>query len=278
MRMIIGTIRKMLTQPTNPVSYWLPIGQESLALNEFIGSDVTFQFTGNIYCIECGRKTKKSFNQGYCFPCLRSLAACDTCIVKPETCHYEKGTCREPEWGKANCMRPHVIYVANTSGLKVGITRASQVPTRWIDQGAIQAIPMFKVESRLQSGLIEVVLKNYANDRTEWRKMLRGNPASVDLVHERKRLYEQVRPDLSQYEGWIDTSLASSSRDGGILFNYPVINYPQKITSHNFDKQQSVSGCLQGIKGQYMIFDNGVLNIRKFGGYELELSVGKNSG
>ena len=109
--MIIGIIRKMLTQPTNPVSYWLPIGQESLALNELIGSDITLQFTGNIYCIECGRKTKKSFNQGHCFPCLRSLAACDTCIVKPETCHYEKGTCREPEWGEANCMRPHVIYV-----------------------------------------------------------------------------------------------------------------------------------------------------------------------
>tara|TARA_B100000686_G_C16804754_1_gene989126 strand:- start:9565 stop:10401 length:837 start_codon:yes stop_codon:yes gene_type:complete len=277
MRMIIGIIRKMLTQPTNPVSYWLPIGQESLALNELIGSDITLQFTGNIYCIECGRKTKKSFNQGHCFPCLRSLAACDTCIVKPETCHYEKGTCREPEWGEANCMRPHVIYVANTSGLKVGITRASQVPTRWIDQGAIQAMPMFQVESRLQSGLIEVVLKNYANDRTEWRKMLRGDPTSLDLIFERKRLYEQAKPDLLRYQDWIDASLIGSCTGDGIRLNYPVINYPETIKSHNFDKHSSVSGCLQGIKGQYMIFDNGVLNIRKFGGYELKLSVGKNN-
>ena len=271
-KMTTGVIRKMVVEATEPVSYWLPMGEERLEVQSLLGSQISLEFTGQIYCIECGRKTTKSFNQGYCFPCLRSLAACDMCIVKPELCHYDQGTCREPAWGKSHCMRPHVVYLANSSGLKVGITRASQVPTRWIDQGAVQALPLYEVDSRLQSGWLEVALKRYISDRTDWRAMLKGDPSQLDLLVERDRLLGEASVDLAQCQlkiGSASMRLVEGMQEA--RFKYPVLVYPEKIKAHNFDKKARVEGCLQGVKGQYMILDTGVLNIRKFAGYEVDL-------
>jgi len=271
-KMTTGVIRKMVVEATEPVSYWLPMGEERLDVQPLLGSQISLEFTGRIYCIECGRKTTKSFNQGYCFPCLRSLAACDMCIVKPELCHYDQGTCREPAWGESHCMRPHVVYLANSSGLKVGITRASQVPTRWIDQGAVQALPLYEVDSRLQSGWLEVALKRYISDRTDWRAMLKGDPSQLDLLVKRDRLLGEASADLAQCQlkiGSASMRLVEGAQEA--RFKYPVLVYPEKIKAHNFDKQARVEGCLQGVKGQYMILDTGVLNIRKFAGYEVDL-------
>ena len=271
-KMTTGVIRKMVVEATEPVSYWLPMGEERLEVQSLLGSQISLEFTGQIYCIECGRKTTKSFNQGYCFPCLRSLAACDMCIVKPELCHYDQGTCREPAWGESHCMRPHVVYLANSSGLKVGITRASQVPTRWIDQGAVQALPLYEVDSRLQSGWLEVALKRYISDRTDWRAMLKGDPSQLDLLVERDRLLGEASVDLAQCQlkiGSASMRLVDGAEEA--RFKYPVLVYPEKIKAHNFDKKARVEGCLQGVKGQYMILDTGVLNIRKFAGYEVDL-------
>ena len=130
-----GALRKMRVKADDPVSYWLPVGNREIELASLLGQSISLEYDGHINCIECGRSTRKSFNQGYCFPCLRALAACDMCIVKPELCHFHLGTCREPNWGEQHCMQPHVVYLANSSALKVGVTRQSQVPTRWIDQG-----------------------------------------------------------------------------------------------------------------------------------------------
>ena len=271
-KMTIGIIRKMVVEATEPVSYWLPMGEERLDVQPLLGSQISLEFTGRIYCIECGRKTTKSFNQGYCFPCLRSLAACDMCIVKPELCHYDQGTCREPAWGESHCMRPHVVYLANSSGLKVGITRASQVPTRWIDQGAVQALPLYEVDSRLQSGWLEVALKRYISDRTDWRAMLKGDPSQLDLLVKRDRLLGEASADLAQCQlkiGSASMRLVEGAQEA--RFKYPVLVYPEKIKAHNFDKKARIEGCLQGVKGQYMILDTGVLNIRKFAGYEVDL-------
>ena len=271
-KMTTGVIRKMVVEATEPVSYWLPMGEERLDVQPLLGSQISLEFTGRIYCIECGRKTNKSFNQGYCFPCLRSLAACDMCIVKPELCHYDQGTCREPAWGESHCMRPHVVYLANSSGLKVGITRASQVPTRWIDQGAVQALPLYEVDSRLQSGWLEVALKRYISDRTDWRAMLKGDPSQLDLLVKRDRLLGEASVDLAQCQlkiGSASMRLVEGAQEA--RFKYPVLVYPEKIKAHNFDKKARVEGCLQGVKGQYMILDTGVLNIRKFAGYEVDL-------
>jgi len=272
--MNIGVIQKMVVDKTEPVSYQLPLGPNLLELEPFLGRMIVLKHTGRIYCIECGRKIKKSFNQGYCFPCLRSLAACDTCIVKPELCHYDQGTCREPEWGESHCMRPHIVYLANTSSLKVGITRKSQLPTRWIDQGATQALPLYEVDSRLQSGWLEVAIKRHVNDRTDWRAMLKGEPRSVDLYVERERLLQEASLALTECQSMMEHGamrLLEGTTEA--RFVYPVLRYPEKVRAHNFDKEVCVKGTLDGIKGQYLILDSGVLNIRKFGGYEVSLDA-----
>ena len=133
---VAGNIVKMKVGHDTPVTYALPVGEQTVPLNPLLGKNISLCFDGEINCINCGRKTNKSFQQGYCYPCMQSLARCDLCILKPELCHYHKGSCREPEWGRDNCMIDHIVYLAVSSGLKVGITRHSQVPTRWIDQGA----------------------------------------------------------------------------------------------------------------------------------------------
>ena len=55
--------------------------------------------------------------------------------------------------------------------------------------------------------------------------------------------------------------------------HFPVDSYPVKIKSFNFDKNPEVSGVLHGIKGQYLLLDIGVINIRKFTGYEVAFSM-----
>jgi len=234
-----GTLRKLKSSLTEPVQYHLPVGGNLVDLNALIGKELTLTFSGTILCSNCGKKTKKSYSQGHCFVCMRKLASCDMCIMKPETCHYDKGTCREPQWGEENCMIPHYVYLANTSGLKVGITRHTQIPTRWVDQGATQALPIFKVQTRLQSGLVEVALAEFIADKLNELSELFGATA-----------IEQLDEDV-------------------VDLNFPVTEYPTKISSFNFDKNPVVSGVLQGIKGQYLIFDTGVINVRKFTSYEV---------
>jgi hypothetical protein len=269
-----GNIRKMQVELSSPVSYHLPVGDELLAMNTLIGKNVELQYHAEIHCVACGRKTKKSFAQGYCYPCFRDLAECDLCIMKPETCHYVAGTCRQPDWGLAHCMQAHYVYLANSSGVKVGITRGTQIPTRWIDQGAGQALPIFKVQTRLQSGLLEVELKKHVSDRTDWRKMLKGEPESIDLSEVRDRLVLESAPvieSLKQQFG--EASIQFLPDTPQVEIQYPVEDYPLKLKSLNFDKQEKIAGVLLGIKGQYLILDCGVLNIRKFSGYNISVSM-----
>lgn len=270
----VGKLRKMRVEEGDPIQYTLPLGDESVAVNPLLGNTIVVRHTGDIHCVACGRKTAKSFNQGHCFPCFRRLASCDACIVRPERCHYHLGTCREPEWGQAHCLRPHVVYLANSSGVKVGITRATQVPTRWIDQGAAQALPIARVASRRLSGLMEVAFKEHVSDRTDWRRMLKGEPEAVDLKASRDALFAQCDETLSgltdEYDQVDPEMIADAEcRD----FRYPVLEYPAKVTAINLDKNPRAEGTLLGIKGQYLILDTGVLNVRKYGGYEIALSA-----
>lgn len=269
--MISGNIVKMLTSLEEPVAYTLPIGSEKISMNNLIGRSISLTHTGKIHCINCGKKTKKSYSQGHCYPCMKKLASCDMCIMKPETCHFDQGTCREPDWGQNFCMKPHYVYLANSSGLKVGITRETQIPTRWIDQGAQEALPIAKVQTRYQVGLMEVAIKTYANDRTDWRKMLRNDVADVNLQEKRDEIFSLCKEEISAIQVRFGEGSISLIPDANLIhIQYPVIQYPEKIKAHNFDKTPVVSGILQGIKGQYLLLDTGVLNIRKFTGYELE--------
>ncbi|TDY03968.1 uncharacterized protein DUF2797 [Thiohalophilus thiocyanatoxydans] len=270
---ISGNTRKLVTRLDDSVDYHLPIGEQTIPLNPLIGENLSLEFLGEIHCIECGRKTSKSFNQGYCYPCFRSLAQCDSCIVKPEQCHYFEGTCREPQWGEQHCLQDHYVYLANSSGIKVGITRGSQIPTRWMDQGASQALPIMRVKNRLLAGLVEVILKQHVADKTAWQRMLKGEPEAVDLAARRDELFEQCDQELAQLAQQQEEGSLNLLTDEAVVdIHYPVLAYPQKVTSLNFDKTPFVEGTLQGIKGQYLILSSGVLNLRKFSGYKLQLT------
>jgi hypothetical protein len=270
-----GNIKKMagILNADGSVTYGLPIGDATLQMNPLIGQAIRLTHQQTINCIACGRETKKSFAQGYCYPCFRSLAACDMCVMKPETCHYAEGTCREPEWGDSHCFIPHYVYLANSSGIKVGITRETQVPTRWIDQGATQALPIFEVSNRLQSGLIEVALKKHVSDRTDWRKMLKGDAEALDLVQIRDDLMSQCADDIAEIAKQQGSENIRPVDESVLEISYPVDVYPDKVKSFNFDKQAEIEGVLQGIKGQYLILDSGVLNIRKFTGYNIDVEI-----
>lgn len=265
-----GNILKMRTklrsEKEDVVQYYLPMGDEQVYMNELIGKNIRLEYKGQINCIATGEKIKKSYGQGYSYKAFISLASCDTCIVKPELCHYDKGTCREPKWGEENCFIPHYVYLAVSSHVKVGITRHTQIPNRWIDQGASYALPILKVNDRKTSGEIEVEIAKSFSDKTNWRKMLMNEVADEDLESLREQIYDDFADIFDDFD-------AEDIEDDITHINFPVMKYPTKVKSMGFDKNPIVEGKLVGIKGQYLIFDSGVINMRKHQGYYLYLSI-----
>ncbi|KIU42809.1 DUF2797 domain-containing protein [Pseudomonas qingdaonensis] len=266
-----GSISKMTARLEQPVvQYAFRLGDVEVPVNPLLGKTVRLEYLGAIHCTHCGRKTKTSFSQGYCYPCMTRLAQCDTCIMSPERCHYEHGTCRDPAWGEQFCMTDHVVYLANSSGIKVGITRATQLPTRWLDQGASQALPIVRVATRQQSGLVEDLFRSQVADRTNWRALLKGNAEAVDLVAVREQLFDSCSEGFKGLQDRFGLQAIQPLTDvEPIEISYPVEAYPSKIVSFNLDKNPVAEGTLLGIKGQYLIFDTGVINIRKYTAYQL---------
>jgi len=274
----IGAVEKLTAQldSNNVVQYQLPLAiispdgeQQSILLNPLIGRKLTLEFHHKIACKHCGTVTKKSYSQGFCYPCMAKLAQCDMCIMKPETCHHHLGTCREPKWGEQHCMVDHYVYLSNTSALKVGITRHTQLPTRWIDQGATQALPLFKVSTRLQSGLVETSLAELVSDKTNWRAMLKGSNEAIDLKAQAEILVPKIAQCLTDIALKYGNDAVRPLNEKVVDIIYPVSKYLTKISSFNFDKTPVVSGTLLGIKGQYLIFEEGVINMRKFSSYQI---------
>ena len=261
---ISGSLLKMTTELNDPVDYFLTLGDQRIHINELIHKNISITYLDEIHCIRCGRKTNKSFHQGYCFPCFRTAPETDNCILRPEMCRAHEGISRDMEWSKNHCLQDHIVYLAISSGLKVGVTRLAQVPTRWIDQGAGYAIKIAQAPNRYTAGIIEVNLKKHFADKTNWRNMLTNKiDTETNLLEQKSKAKELVKKEFVKY--FID--------DNEIIeINYPVIEYPQKVNSFSFDKEKKIEGKLIGIKGQYLIFDGGrVLNIRKHNGYEVEM-------
>lgn len=271
-----GHLEKMHTSldENGSVEYQLPLDEQRIPLNKFIGSRISLEHLGDIHCIHCGRRSKKSFSQGYCYPCFTKLPQCDSCIMSPEKCHFHHGTCRDPEWGEKFCFTDHFVYLANSSGVKVGITRGNQLPTRWIDQGATQGLPIFRVQTRYQAGLIEDRLREHIADKTHWQRMLKGNADVVDLTVLRDELMVKSESELELLEQEFGLqALQRLFTETTTEIDFPVSVWPEKVKSFNLDKQPQIEGLLQGIKGQYLIFDNGVINIRKYTAYNVQFSV-----
>jgi hypothetical protein len=239
-------------------------------LNPELGRELTLTFSGAVSCTHCGRVSARSFGSGYCYPCFRTLARCDLCVMSPDRCHYHLGTCREPEWGEAFCMAGHLVYLANTSGLKVGITRAGREQGRWMDQGAVQGLPVLTATTRRDAGLAEVAIAKTMSDKTNWRKLVSGEPDPLEMIVERDRL-KALGLALPGGVSWI-TDPAESR------FSYPVIGYPQVRAQLKAGADTSHSGTLLGIKGQYLLLSSGVFNVRRFAGYHVAVNFSEPTG
>ena len=261
-----GQSRKMQADLGEPIQYILRLGESSLGLNRFIGKDIQLTFLGQITCVGCGRITKKSFAQGYCYPCMQSSPENSECIIRPELCRGHLGEGRDLEWAQEFHVCEHVVYVAASSAMKVGVTRGTQVPTRWIDQGASHARVLARTPHRCAAGEIEVALKAAFTDRTSWQKMLKNQILEEIDWEGTWKLAEETLPE--EYHQYLVDEPETLS------LNYPVQRYPEKVKSLSFDKLEVIEGQLLGIKGQYLLLDdNRVLNIRKHNGYELRFEA-----
>jgi hypothetical protein len=255
-------LNKMRVELADEVQYYLGEVDTEVHMNTLIGQPIRLHFDGVTQCANCN-ELKKLFAQGFCYNCFTTSAAASPCIIKPELCRGHLGEGRDVAWEEKNHVQPHFVYLAVASGVKVGVTRKTQVPTRWIDQGASFAIRVAETPYRQLAGEIEVALKDRFTDKTNWRKMLMNEIPEVDLEDEKWSIEELLPADLGQY---------MTEDDEIITINYPVEKYPTKVKSVGFDKLPTIEGVLHGIKGQYLLLDGDrVLNMRKHTGYHIQL-------
>lgn len=262
--MIEGNLRKMKTSLEDEVQYHLELS-EKVHMNKYIGKPLKIQFNGRINCTNCGVLTKKTFGGGFCYKCFTTAPEASECIIRPELCKGHLGEGRDAQWELDNHVQPHVVYLAGSSTIKVGVTRATQVPTRWMDQGASSAVILCETPNRYEAGRIEVAMKELYTDKTSWQKMLKNEvDDEIDLLEEKWSLEDQLPGDILDYFSEDETLWE---------INYPVSEYPTKVKSTSLDKTPVVEGILKGIKGQYLIFEGGhVFNVRKHSGYYVQIS------
>ena len=258
-----GQISKMITALNNPINYLLPVGNDNINVNEIIGKSIHISFKGEINCIGCEKSIKKTYMQGYCYPCFISLPQTEECVFKPHLCRAHIGEARDMSWSKKYCLTPTYVYLSLTSNLKVGVTRNMNLPSRWIDQGAHYAIKFAETPNRYLAGMIELEISKYISDRTKWRQMIKGEYDFVNLIDKKIELSSLLSNEYSKY---------IVNYNDLVELHYPMKSNPVKISSINLDKTPNVKGIVTGIKGQYMILDNcNVLNVRKYTGYTLNI-------
>ncbi len=263
-----GNLRKMRTELNQEVQYYLPLYNnlergEEIHLNPYIGKEVCLQFTGNIYCVVTGKKIKKTFGEGMSYEAFRSSPMADESIIRPELSTAHLGIeRRDLDWEIAHHVVPHFVYLSYTSGFKVGVTRYTQIPTRWIDQGATLAMKIAETPYRQAAGLIEVALKEFVADKTNWRTMLKGSDAPEKSIQSlRDELITKIPEELQAF-------ILKDSAPMDI--NFPVQRFPEKPKSVKLDKLPTIQKKLAGIKGQYLIFeDDSVFNVRAHSAYEI---------
>ncbi|MEQ3690084.1 MAG: DUF2797 domain-containing protein [Flavobacterium sp.] len=259
-----GVLQKMQTEFLSPIQYYLVFEDSFLNVNQLIGKEISISFEG-YQCLNCG-KQKKVFRQGHCYDCFMSSASVGDWIMRPElsTAHLDIED-RDLAYEKRVQLQPHIVYLALSSEVKVGVTRKTQIPTRWIDQGAIEAIPIVEVPNRYLAGITEVALKNHFADKTSWQKMLKNNVPNIDLVAERNNVLQWLPEEIKPY---------FAKEQELYKIDFPIENFPTKINSLNLEKTPSFKGKVNGIKGQYLLFEDGtVFNIRSNEGIVVKIEV-----
>ena len=265
-----GNIRKMLSQLNSEVEYTLPLYETTLPslnieLNQLIGRTIKISFSGIINCVVTGKKIRKAYGEGMSYDAFKSSPLAVESIIRPELSKIHLGVAlRDYDWEMEHHMKPHIVYLSKTAGNKVGVTKESQIPIRWIDQGAIQALIIARVPYRQAAGAIEISLKKHISDKTNWRKMLQNEINQDSLLSIRDELFSKVENEYRQYLVREETLYD---------INFPVIKYPEKVKSLTLDKVPEIEEKLVGIKGQYLLFENDlVFNVRRHSGYLIELS------
>jgi len=259
-------LSKLRTRLNSPVHYFLEDNDSLLSLNDFLGKELSISWSGKIICSKCKKSTKKSFGEGFCFTCFQTAPEASPCILKPELCRAHLGEGRDVLYEQLHHLQPHVVYLACTDIVKVGVTRKTQIPTRWIDQGAAEVIVVAETENRYQAGIIEVAMKDFYTDKTNWKNMLINKRESeIDLIQEKWEAHEQMPSDLSVF--WTEN-------DDILSIHYPVNNYPDTVRSITLDEYPTIKGVLTGIRGQYLYFDEqNVFNIRRHSGYDVKINL-----
>lgn len=260
-----GVLKKMPTENEEKIQYYLDMGSDFLNMNQLIHKTLEISFV-KYECLNCHLE-RPIYRQGFCKSCFFDTPRAGDWIMRPElsTAHLGKED-RDLEYEKAMQLQPHIVYLANSSNVKVGVTRKQQVPTRWIDQGAHEAIEIVEVPNRYLAGITEVALKEHVADKTNWRKMLKNDIEDADLVNWQQKLRPYIPEEVQEYfiENNTETQL-----------NFPVEKYPEKPKSLNLVKEGSYTGKLVGVKGQYLIFeDQTVFNVRANEGLVVNISIG----
>ncbi|MAT89962.1 MAG: hypothetical protein CMC35_04660 [Flavobacteriaceae bacterium] len=259
-----GVLTKMQTENGTPIQYYLIFETDFLHMNQLLDKTLSINFL-RYQCLHCG-KEKKIYRQGFCYDCFFEIPQAADWVIKPELskAHLDQEE-RDLEYEKKVQLQPHIVYLANSSNVKVGVTRKSQVPTRWIDQGAHEAIEIVEVPNRYLAGITEVALKDHVSDKTNWRTMLKNEVEDEDLVAWRNQLKQYIPEEAQQY-------FIASNKETQL--DFPVLQYPKKLKSLNLEKSPFYEGVLKGIKGQYLLFeDNTVFNVRSNEGYVVSLGV-----
>ena len=264
----------MKSQLNGIVEYSLPLHDITepgvlVPMNMLIGKEISIKFEDEIHCVDTGRKIKKTFGEGLCYDSFMNSPLASPSIIRPELSRIHEGIAlRDEAWEREHHLKPHITYLSLTSGIKVGVTSERNVPYRWVDQGAVQAVIIAKTPYRQAAGLIEVSLKEFVSDKTHWQNMLK-NVFTNDMSLEEKReeLIECIPPEFEDFICFDEEV---------VDIEFPVIQYPEKVKSMKLDKVPEINKRLTGIKGQYLIFeDNTVMNLRSHTAYRITLSVGE---
>lgn len=261
---VSGNLSKMKVSWQKPVQYQLILEGESVNMNDLLGKEISLEYNGLINCVSCGKVIKKAYGQGFCYPCFIKSPMNSECIIRPELCRAHLGEGRDPEWEEKHHNQPHVVYLALSGGLKVGVTRVDQIPTRWIDQGAFRASLLAETPHRQLAGEIEVAMKNHLSDKTNWRKMLKWEAEDNDLIDIKEEILEEMPEEFEEFASFSDKTWE---------IHYPHLDIPTAIKSLNLDRDPLIQKELMAIRGQYLIFrDQSVINLRKFSGYQISLA------
>lgn len=260
-----STLGKMPAYANEEVHYLLCTDEDFVKMNYLLGQQISIEFLDQKICSSCGGMFKSLFRMGFCRECFFSSPMAGESIVRPELSRAHEGIeDRDLAFEKSYQLQPHVVYLANSGGLKVGVTRENQKFNRWIDQGASSAVVLAVTSNRYEAGMIEVGLKDYLSDKTVWQRMLKNEDPDIDLIEEKNKAAELLGKEWQKF---------LSEDDEVHHLKYPVLHYPHRVKSINLDKDKCLSAKLQGIRGQYLIFEGGgALNVRGHAGYRVKVS------